>query len=100
MVAENQKIKIWKIGEAILLSTKSHIILIWFAFSLVSLFYAAYIFYSQIYIISSEELSPTTQFPIAKKNQLSQIIKGLDERDARRLELGDRNIPNPFEPLP
>lgn len=100
MSVENQKIKIEKIGESILLSTKSHIILIWFIFSLVLLFCAAYIFYSQIYLISLEDLSPTTQLPIAKKNQLNQILKGLDERDVRKLELGDRNIPNPFEPLP
>lgn len=100
MAAEIPKIKIDRISEIILLSAKSHIVLIWSIFSLLLLLCAAYIFYYQIYIISLENLSPTIQLPVAKKNQLNQILKDLNEREVRQLELSSRNIPNPFEPLP
>lgn len=99
MAIKSPKFNLSKFGNKILSAAKHHTVSIWVIFGFLLLLCASYIFYYQIYMPSSETLSPTIQLPVAQKGQLDQILKDLDAREKRQQESSTRQILSPFVPL-
>lgn len=99
MAIKISELNLNKFGIKLLSMAKFHIISIWMIFGFLLLICASYIYYYQIYTLSSEVLSPTIQLPIAQKDQLNQILKDLDTREKKQKESSAQKISNPFMPL-